>query len=43
MGITDKVKNAAEEAAARTKEQISQINRDKHTEGESRSDPTKDA
>jgi uncharacterized protein YjbJ (UPF0337 family) len=41
MGITDKVKNAAEDAAGKTKEQVGKLTGDKDTEGEGKKDQTK--
>jgi uncharacterized protein YjbJ (UPF0337 family) len=41
MGITDKVKNAAEDAAGKTKEQLGKVTGDRDTEGEGKKDQTK--
>ena len=41
MGITDKVKNAAQDAAGKTKEQAGKLTGDKDTEGQGKKDQTK--
>ncbi|WP_310767402.1 CsbD family protein [Mycobacterium sp. Z3061] len=41
MGIIDKVKNAAEDAAGKTKEQIGKLTGNKDTEGEGKKDQAK--
>jgi uncharacterized protein YjbJ (UPF0337 family) len=41
MGITDKVKNAVEDAAGKTKEQLGKLTGDKHTERQGKKDQTK--
>jgi uncharacterized protein YjbJ (UPF0337 family) len=41
VGITDKVKNAAEGAAGKTKEALGKVTGDKDTEGEGKKDQTK--
>jgi uncharacterized protein YjbJ (UPF0337 family) len=41
MGITDKVKNAAEDAVGTAKEQLGKATGDKDTEGEGKKDQTK--
>ncbi|MGO9153584.1 CsbD family protein [Mycobacterium sp.] len=41
MGITDKVKNAAQDVAGKAKEQAGKVTGDKHTEGEGKKDQTK--
>jgi uncharacterized protein YjbJ (UPF0337 family) len=41
MGITDKVKNAAQDAAGKAKEQPGKVTGDKDTEGEGKKDQTK--
>ena len=38
MGIVDKAKNAAQDAAGKAKEQVGKITDDKHTEGEGKKD-----
>jgi uncharacterized protein YjbJ (UPF0337 family) len=41
MGITDKVKNAAQDAAGKAKEQAGKVTGDKETEGEGKKDQIK--
>jgi uncharacterized protein YjbJ (UPF0337 family) len=41
MGITDKVKNAAEDASGKAKEALGKVTGDKDTEGEGKKDQTK--
>ena len=41
MGITDKVKNAARDAAGKAKEQAGKVTGNKDTEGEGKKDQTK--
>ncbi|WAJ42992.1 CsbD family protein [Mycobacterium sp. Aquia_216] len=41
MGMTDKIKNAAEDVAGKAKEQAGKITGDKDTEGEGKKDQTK--
>jgi uncharacterized protein YjbJ (UPF0337 family) len=41
MGIIDKVKNAAEDAAGKTKEALGKVTGNKDTEGEGKKDQTK--
>ncbi|HME17743.1 CsbD family protein [Mycobacterium sp.] len=38
MGIVDKAKNAAQDAAGKAKEQAGKVTGDKHTEGEGKKD-----
>ncbi len=41
MGITDKLKNAAQDIAGKVKEQAGKVTGDKSTEGEGKKDQTK--
>jgi uncharacterized protein YjbJ (UPF0337 family) len=41
MGIVDKFKNAAEDVAGKTKEQVGKVTGNKETEGEGKKDQTK--
>jgi uncharacterized protein YjbJ (UPF0337 family) len=41
MGITDKVKNAAQDVTGKAKEQAGKLTGDKGTEGEGKKDQTK--
>jgi len=41
MGITDKVKNAAQDAAGKAKEQAGKVTGDKDIEGQGKKDQTK--
>ncbi|WAC93689.1 CsbD family protein [Mycobacterium sp. Aquia_213] len=41
MGMTDKIKNAAEDVAGKAKEQAGKITGDKDTEGEGKKDQAK--
>jgi uncharacterized protein YjbJ (UPF0337 family) len=41
MGITDKVKNAVEDAAGKTKEQLGKVTGNKDTQAEGKKDQTK--
>ncbi|MGZ4525194.1 MAG: CsbD family protein [Mycobacterium sp.] len=41
MGITDKIRNAAEDAAGKVKEQVGKLTGDKDTEGEGKKDQAK--
>ena len=41
MGITDKVKNAAQDAAGKAKEKAGKVTGDKDTEGQGKKDQTK--
>ncbi|SPM36368.1 Uncharacterized conserved protein YjbJ, UPF0337 family [Mycobacterium rhizamassiliense] len=41
MGMTDKIKNAAEDVAGKAKEQAGKVTGDKDTEGEGKKDQTK--
>lgn len=40
MGIVDKVKNAAQDAAGKAKEQVGKVTGDKDTEGQGKKDQT---